>query len=172
MSNLDVAISQDFFMAFAKLPKAQQKKVNEFVHKFRADPMSPGINYEKINDAANSNFRSVRIDQDYRGIVLKPDSGNVYVVMWVDKHDDAYDWARKNRCEVNPATGSLQVYEVLHSDEPAIVARYRSSKETEWGIILLRDRVSAPWSTGRRYSKSKNSLISLRVFTVSYRRSL
>lgn len=142
MSNLDVAISQDFFMAFAKLPKAQQKKVNEFVHKFRADPMSPGINYEKINDAANSNFRSVRIDQDYRGIVLKPDSGNVYVVMWVDKHDDAYDWARKNRCEVNPATGSLQVYEVLHSDEPAIDLDTDPSKESRRPepLFSIRDR--------------------------------
>ena len=48
-----VAISSDFLTAILNLPKTQQKKVNQFVNKFRNDPHSPGINYEKINDAAN-----------------------------------------------------------------------------------------------------------------------
>lgn len=116
MAALQVAISQDFFTAFANIPRAQQKKVNEFVSKFRANPQASGINYEKINDAANAGFRSVRIDQDYRGIVMKPDVGNVYILLWVDKHDDAYDWARRHKIQVNPETGSLQLYEVLHSE--------------------------------------------------------
>lgn len=131
MNNVTVAISQDFFMAFAKLPKSKQRKVNEFVHKFRTDPMSPGINYEKINDAASDNYRSVRIDQDYRGIVLKPEQGNVYLVMWVDKHDDAYDWARKHKCTVNRQTGSLQIYEVIDAGEIPSTVRQRESVATE-----------------------------------------
>lgn len=113
---LQVAISQDFFTAFAAIPRAQQKKVNRFVSDFRDNPHSPGINYEKINDAAHSGYRSVRIDQEYRGIVLKPEKGNVYLLLWVDKHDDAYDWARRHRCEVNPETGSLQLFEALHEE--------------------------------------------------------
>ncbi|AKJ94964.1 DNA helicase [Thioalkalivibrio versutus] len=104
-----VAISQDFMGAFAAIPRAQQKKVQEFVGKFRADPFSAGINYEKFHQARDPNFRSVRIDQDYRAIVLKPDTGNVYVLLWVDKHDDAYDWARRHRCDIHPQTGSLQL---------------------------------------------------------------
>ncbi len=106
MAALQIAISQDFFSAFANIPRAQQKKVNEFVSKFRANPQATGINYEKINDAANAGYRSVRIDQDYRGIVLKPDSGNVFILLWVDKHDDAYAWARRHKIQVNPETGS------------------------------------------------------------------
>lgn len=128
MNNVTVAISQDFFMAFAKLPKSKQRKVNEFVHKFRTDPMSPGINYEKINDAASDNYRSVRIDQDYRGIVLKPEQGNVYLVMWVDKHDDAYQWARKHKCTVNRQTGSLQIYEVIEAGEIYVEPSSHSSE--------------------------------------------
>lgn len=54
-------------------------------------------------------MRSVRVDQEYRAIVLKPEKGNVYVFMWVDKHDDAYDWARRHEASINPQTGSLQV---------------------------------------------------------------
>ena len=48
-----VAISSDFLTAFAALPRHVQGKVTDFVNKFRNDPTSPGINYEKINDAAD-----------------------------------------------------------------------------------------------------------------------
>jgi superfamily I DNA/RNA helicase len=110
VSNLKVAVSQDFMLAFSKVPKSAQKKVMEFMSKFRQDPQSSGINYEKINDARDENYRSVRIDQKYRGIILKPASGNVFLLLWVDKHDDAYDWARRHKCQVNPNTGSLQIF--------------------------------------------------------------
>ena len=138
---MQIAISQDFFSAFAQVPRAQQKKINEFVSKFRSNPQSPGINYEKINDAANSQYRSVRIDRDYRGIVLKPDKGNVYLLLWVDKHDDAYDWARRHKCEINPETGSLQLYQAIHSDES--IARSTSTpiaRKAEKPLLPYRDR--------------------------------
>ena len=44
-----VAISADFLTAFAALPRQIQGKVTEFINKFRNNPQSPGINYEKIN---------------------------------------------------------------------------------------------------------------------------
>ena len=47
--NIKVAISSDFLTAFARLPRQIQGKVTEFVNKFRNNPLSPGINYEKIN---------------------------------------------------------------------------------------------------------------------------
>ena len=92
---IKVALGDGFLESFSAIPRGKQKKVMEFVSKFRQNPRASGINYESINDAREPNFRSVRIDQDYRGIVLKPESGNVYVLLWVDKHDDAYDWARR-----------------------------------------------------------------------------
>lgn len=125
MAALRVAISQDLLTAFAAAPRAQQKKISAFISKFRNNPLASGINYETINDAANPQYRSVRIDQDYRGIVLKPERGDVYVFLWVAKHDDAYAWARRHKSAVNPDTGSLQVYEVVHDartagDEPDV----------------------------------------------------
>ena len=47
--NVKVAISSDFLTAFARLPRSIQGKVTEFINKFRNDPTSPGINYEKIS---------------------------------------------------------------------------------------------------------------------------
>ena len=143
MGKLQVAISQDFFNAFARIPRSQQKKVNNFVSQFRNDPQASGINYEKINDAANPQFRSVRIDQDYRGIVLKPEKGNVYLLLWVDKHDNAYGWARRHKCEINPETGILQLYEVVHGEAAANEAQAESShdqQEPPKRLLDVRDR--------------------------------
>jgi len=44
--------------------------------------------------------------------VLKPDVGNVYCLLWVDRHDDAYQWARRHRVAIHPDVGSIQIYAV------------------------------------------------------------
>ena len=56
-------------------------------------------------------MRSLRIDQGYRAIVLKPQQGNVHMLLWADKHDAAYAWAGRHECRINPETRALQVYE-------------------------------------------------------------
>lgn len=109
MATYTMAISSDFFSAFAALPKAKQGRVMDFMSKFRSNPLAPGMNYEKINDSYDKNMRSVRIDDTYRAIVLREE--NVFLLLWVDHHDEAYEWARRKRCMLNHATGSIQIYE-------------------------------------------------------------
>ncbi|MBP5607524.1 MAG: UvrD-helicase domain-containing protein [Lachnospiraceae bacterium] len=107
-----VAISTDFLTAFAKLPKGQQNKVTTFFNKFRNDPTAPGINFEKIDSGIDKNICSVRIDDTYRGIVVREPESGVYMLLWVDHHDEAYDWAKNKKCSINKTTGSVQVFEV------------------------------------------------------------
>jgi len=107
-----VAISSDFLTAFAKVPRSLQGKVTRFIENFKQNPLSSGINYENIKGAKEPNIRSVRIDQAYRGIVLKPEKGDVYVLLWVDNHDNAYTWAKNRVCKVHPVTGALQIFSV------------------------------------------------------------
>jgi len=114
-NDIKVAISSEFMNAFAKIPKKMQGKVLEFITRFRNDPTASSINYEKIIQFKDPTLRSVRIDKTYRGIVKKPDTGNVYMLLWVDHHDKAYDWAKNKKCTINPETGSLQVYDVDES---------------------------------------------------------
>jgi len=109
---LIVAISNDFLRSFSGIPKKEQAKVREFFEKFRVNPASPAIHYEKIQTAKDENIRSVRIDQDYRGIILKPSSGNVYMLLWVDHHDKAYAWAENRIFSINAETGGLQVVNI------------------------------------------------------------
>ncbi len=112
LGEIKVAISSDFLKAFSMVPHKQQSKVREFVEKFRMNPLAPAINYEKIKHCKDPNLRSVRIDDTYRGIVLKPDVGNVFLLLWVDHHDKAYQWAENKVYKIHPETGSLQVVDV------------------------------------------------------------
>lgn len=137
--DIQVAISQDFLTAILKLPRAQQKKVNQFVSKFRSDPLSSGINYEKIIDAANSDMRSVRIDQAYRGIILKPQQGNVYILLWVDHHDEAYAWARRHQCKIHPKTGAIQLYATEVDDSVNVVVENPPSVIEQESSLLFDD---------------------------------
>ena len=110
--NIKIALSDDFLDALMRVPRTQRKKVQKFIRSFRRNPRATGFNYETINNSSDPNMRSVRIDGSYRAILLKPQQGNVYVLLWVDNHDDAYDWAVRKRCVVHPDTGSLQIYSV------------------------------------------------------------
>jgi hypothetical protein len=104
-----VALSQEFLLNLASLPSATHSKVLKWAIRFQSDPTAPGINYEKINTARDPNLRSVRIDQDWRGIVFKPAQGDVYVLLHVGHHDDAYRWAENRKLAINPVTGAMQL---------------------------------------------------------------
>ena len=113
-----MAIADDFLDAFARIPRAQQKKVREFTAKFKADPKAAAINYEKIHRVKDDKLRTVRIDQQYRAVVLHPEQGDVYVLLWVDNHDEAMAWATQRTFEINPRTGALQVINVEEVSQP------------------------------------------------------
>ncbi len=115
--NTKVAISADFLTAFAALPRHVQGKVTEFLNKFRNNPTSPGINYEKINACKDNKICSVRIDNTYRGIVVRQPETGVYLLLWIDHHDEAYAWAKNKKCEVNPKSGAIQIYDMVVSPE-------------------------------------------------------
>ena len=108
-----VAISDDFLGAFAKLPKSVQSSAITFINKFRNNPRSSAINYEKVINAVDDKMHSVRINDAYRAIIAHEDSGDVYLLLWIDHHDEAYQWAMKKKCEINKITGSVQVFDVV-----------------------------------------------------------
>ncbi|MXZ82392.1 MAG: AAA family ATPase [Synechococcus sp. SB0666_bin_14] len=109
---ITVALSNDFFKAFGKLPNKARGKVAAFIAKFRHNPRSPGLNYEHIEGGKDPMIRSLRVDQDVRCVVRAPNEGNTYVLLWIDKHDDAYRWARRRSCHVNRVSGALHVVDV------------------------------------------------------------
>ena len=115
--DVKIIVSNDVIKRMTALPAAVQTKGLEFMLKFQTDPRSPGINYETIQGAKDKNFRSVRIDQGYRGIIFRAPQDNVFVWLHIDKHDDAYAWATKRKMSVNPVNGALTLTNVSFVEE-------------------------------------------------------
>lgn len=135
--DIRVGFSDAFFGALTKLQPNIQAKVNQLVLKFQTNPKSPGLNFEKLNAVKDKNMRSIRVDQAYRVILSAPEEGNVYLFLWVDHHDKAYDWAANHQCKVNPNTGSIQLY----STQTDSVGFVTPDKETRKGLFdALKDK--------------------------------
>ncbi|TXH47152.1 MAG: hypothetical protein E6Q92_01020 [Burkholderiaceae bacterium] len=126
-----VALAQDFLLQLAKLPVSVHSKVMKWAIQFQADPRSTGINYENIQGAKDPNLKSVRLDRDWRGIVFKPDTGDVYVLLFVAHHDDAYRWAENRKLTINPVTGAMQLITLEQVVEQTSAPQSPSAEATQ-----------------------------------------
>ncbi len=137
-----VALSQDFLANLSKLPSVAQGKVLKWAIRFQTDPKSSSINYENIHAARDKNLKSVRIDQDWRGIVFKPSQGDVYVLLYVDHHDAAYQWAENRRIAINPVTGAMQVVLVEEIIERVVITNGEPSVRKLFDNLTDRELLS------------------------------
>ncbi|MEZ0382114.1 UvrD-helicase domain-containing protein [Mycobacterium sp. pW045] len=110
-----LAIDKGFLTDLAKLDKPVVKRVTEVFDEFDAATHT-GLHLEKIAKARNPRFRSIRIDQSWRGIVLAPERGDVYTLLKVLPHDDAYAWAERSNISVNAATGGIEIRDEAELD--------------------------------------------------------
>lgn len=110
-----IAMGDKFLDSYNKIPESEKKKTIEFFNKFRQNPLSSAINYEKLNGAVDKRLRSVRIGKAYRGIIMLDEESAVYLLLWVDHHDEAYAWAKNKKCKINPSTGVIQLYDMQES---------------------------------------------------------
>jgi len=113
-----IVYADTFFQARRKLPVSVLPDVFNFIEKFTNNPTSRSLNYEKLA-TIDPELRSVRVNGSYRAIVRIPNEGakNVYTLLWVDAHDDAYDWARRKKCTVNEVTNAVEIYDVISREE-------------------------------------------------------
>jgi superfamily I DNA/RNA helicase len=103
----EIHIMLDFMAAQSKLPRSVQSKTSKLILQLKSDPSAHGVNWESIEGARDRHMKSARVDLHHRAIVYE--RGGVLVLLWVDKHDDAYRWARNRVVEINPTTSSVQV---------------------------------------------------------------
>ncbi|MEW1736594.1 UvrD-helicase domain-containing protein [Nocardia beijingensis] len=108
-------IGKEFLLDYGKLDRPLQVKISEVFGRF-ADATHTGIHLEKINSARHPRYRSIRIDNFWRGIVLAPESGSTYLLLRVLPHDDAYAWASRHELTVNSATGGIEIGDIAALD--------------------------------------------------------
>lgn len=124
--NIQLFIHDSFFDAFSALPKQIQKRTRELLKKFKENPTSSAINYEKIVSFKDQSLRTVRVTDKYRAIIQAPSDGNGYHLLWVDNHDEAMDWAKNKRFEWNLETQAFQLF-----DQPEVMAPVVKQSEIE-----------------------------------------
>lgn len=111
-----LGIDKGFLIEFAKLDRPVAAKVREVFGKF-ADATYTGIHLEPIKSARDKRLHSIRIDSYWRGVVLKQDVGDIYTLLTVRGHDEAYEWASRRAVTINTATGVIELRDVAALDE-------------------------------------------------------
>lgn len=104
---MPIAISETFLTSLISLSRAEQKSATEFVEKFQRNPAQPGNSLERVTQTKHDNLWSARVTQGVRAVLHK--DGDLWNVLYVGQHDDAYSWARRRSIERNPRTGALQI---------------------------------------------------------------
>ncbi|MGY4102483.1 UvrD-helicase domain-containing protein [Nocardia sp. R16R-3T] len=111
-----LVIDKDFLLDLGALEASVQRNVRDVFAKFAASTHT-GLHLEKLRTACNNRYRSIRINQSMRGIVLAPASGDTYVLLKVLPHDDAYAWAARRDVSVNPAFGVVEIWDGVGAAE-------------------------------------------------------
>jgi superfamily I DNA/RNA helicase len=134
-----LVFAKQFLDDFAKLQPVVRQKVRELPDKFE-HAATTGVHLEKLNASRDDRVRTVRVDEFWRGVVVR--LGNArYALLRVMAHDDAIDWAKRQRFDVNPVTGIVEILDiptVAEHVEAATAAR----PEGELGALFAdrRDR--------------------------------
>ena len=108
-------IADTFQAALAKLDNQSQKAAKICALDLQMDPGGTGKQFHRIDGSREKNFWSVRANRDVRIIVHK--TADRLTLCYVDHHDAAYDWAERRVFERHPATGALQVVELIERVE-------------------------------------------------------
>ena len=107
-----LVLAKTFLPDYAELQKPTRSKVDELFGKFREATHS-GLHLEKYAKSKDPRARTIRVDKQYRGIVVAPERGDVYILTRVLPHHAADEWMMRNRFSVNEVTGALEVADVV-----------------------------------------------------------
>lgn len=106
-------VHRNILKNFHKLPSKVQKQVSELIEEFQRDPYAEAIGLHPLKETMlDPKVRGVRkLPDGYRAIVIAPEKGDTFLLVHIDAHDKAYDWARNKRFEVHEMTGIFQVFD-------------------------------------------------------------
>ena len=105
-------IATTFTASLAKLSSGEQTAVKTTVFDLQTAPTRPGFRMHRIEGTRDRNFRSARVTQDIRIIIIIHQSDDGMTLCYVDHHDNAYKWAHGRRMEAHPHTGAMQIVEI------------------------------------------------------------
>lgn len=123
-----LGMHRDFLLEFAALEKQVQKRVYEAFEKF-ASATHSGMHLEKLTHQRDSRLRTIRINDFWRGVVLKSEQGDSFLLLKVLPHDKANAWAAKHRASVNEATQGIEIRNDVALERATAGLRARAAEE-------------------------------------------
>lgn len=115
-----IFINDTFYDRLFKLSSDTQKKVLNFMQKFRENPKSAAIHLESINAVKDDSLWSARVDDTYR-VIVGMLGNDVYSLVYVDHHDEAYRWAMNKKFVWNDHTQACQLIPLVVDPASAVV---------------------------------------------------
>ncbi|WP_327224131.1 AAA family ATPase [Streptomyces platensis] len=118
-----LAFAQSFWDGYDTLEKPVRAGVRKAMAKFQTLSVAElnadkGLHLESVENARDQRMRTIRITGFWRGVVLAPDDGSdMFLLVNVLPHDDAYTWAAKRLYSANSATRALEVRDAVALDE-------------------------------------------------------
>lgn len=119
---MNFRIADTFTDSLAKLSNDEQKSVKTTAFDLQLNPANPGMQFHKLERAKDSDFWSVRANNDVRLIVHKT-QGNL-LLCYVGHHEEAYRWAQRRKLEIHPKTGAAQLVEIRETVKEVIIPKY------------------------------------------------
>lgn len=117
--NLSTSLATSFLESMQSLTTAIQKKTWDAIERFLDNPDAGGRNLEKISNQ----MYSMRVDLAYRVILSEIEDTSGYVFVWVDHHDEAYQWAERRKL-----VSAGNIFQIVKTEE--IVEEFSQEKET------------------------------------------
>jgi len=110
-----LALSRDLLSDFAKLQKPAQAAVSKLADQFQRMTAtelraSKGIHLERYVSQLDDRARTIRIDDNHRGVVFDVGDDETFILTRIDTHERVDHWMRHNQFRVNEVTGALEVH--------------------------------------------------------------
>ncbi|MCM2387304.1 UvrD-helicase domain-containing protein [Streptomyces albipurpureus] len=145
-----LAFANSFWESYEALEKPVRAGVRKAMAKFQQLTVpelhaDKGLHLESVQQARDPRMRTIRINDFWRGVVLAPDDGSdVFLLVNVVPHDDAYTWAAKRLYTTNSATRGLEVRNVVAIEQLTPVLEKAASQAqsllfTQYSDTVLRD---------------------------------
>jgi hypothetical protein len=118
-----LAFASSFWESYDVLEKPVRAGVRKAMQKFQQLTVpglhaDKGLHLESVENARDPRMRTIRINDFWRGVVLAPDDGSdVFLLVNVVPHDEAYSWAAKRLYTTNSATRALEVRNAVAIEE-------------------------------------------------------
>src|SRR5438132_4088006 len=119
---MEFLIADTFTDSLAGLTADEQKIAKTTAFDLQMNPVNPGMQLHRIDNAKDKNFWSARVGSDIRLIVHR--SKDSMLLCYVGHHDDAYDWAERRKLETHPKTGAAQLVEIRERVQDIIIPSY------------------------------------------------